>query len=62
MSRLALSLLGAFQVSQDQAPVTEFRSDKVWALLIYPAVEADRPHRRDALGRLLRAAICVSIG
>src|SRR6266511_3796346 len=40
-------------VTTDGAPITTFESDKVRALLAYLAVEADRPHRRDALAGLL---------
>jgi predicted ATPase/DNA-binding SARP family transcriptional activator len=53
MARLALSLLGPFQVTLAGTPVTEFRSDKTRGLLAYLALEADRPHRRDALTGLL---------
>ena len=53
MVRLALSLLGTFQASAGEQPITHFATDKVRALLAYLAVEADRPHRRDALAALL---------
>ena len=53
MSHLTISLLGAFQVTLDGAPVTDFATDKARALLAYLAVEADRPHRREALAGLL---------
>ncbi|HLF25845.1 MAG TPA: tetratricopeptide repeat protein [Anaerolineae bacterium] len=53
MSHLSLHLLGPYQVTLDGQPVTEFRSDKVRALLAYLALEADRPHRREALAGLL---------
>lgn len=53
MSRLALSLLGTFQASAGERPITNFATDKVRALLAYLAVEADRPHRRDTLAALL---------
>ena len=53
MAHLALSFLGGFQVVLDGHPVTEFKSNKVRALLAYLAVEADRPHRREALAGLL---------
>ena len=33
--------------------MTDFKSNKVRALLAYLAVEADRPHRREALAGLL---------
>jgi DNA-binding SARP family transcriptional activator/Leucine-rich repeat (LRR) protein len=51
--RLSLNLLGAFQITLDGEPVTGFESDKVRALLAYLALEADRPHRRDALAEML---------
>jgi DNA-binding SARP family transcriptional activator/predicted ATPase len=53
MARLSLSFLGPFQVTLDGQPVTSFKSNKVRALLAYLAVEADRPHRREALAGLL---------
>ena len=53
MARLALFVLGSFQVTLDGEPVTAFESDKVRALLAYLAVEADRPHRREKLAGLL---------
>jgi DNA-binding SARP family transcriptional activator len=53
MARLALFLLGPFQVELDGEPVAAFESDKVRALLAYLAVEADRPHRREKLAGLL---------
>lgn len=53
MAHLTLSLLGPFQVTLDRRPVTGFASDKVRALLAYLAVEADCPHRRQALAGLL---------
>jgi len=52
MASLALSLLGSLQVTLDGDSVP-FRSDKERALLSYLAVEADRPHRREALAGLL---------
>lgn len=53
MLRLSLSLLGTFQASAGERPITNFATDKVRALLAYLAVEADRPHRRDTLAALL---------
>jgi predicted ATPase/DNA-binding SARP family transcriptional activator len=53
MARLALSFLGPFEVTLDGVPITAFDSNKVRALLAYLAVEADRPHSRDALAGLL---------
>ncbi|MFQ5854542.1 MAG: tetratricopeptide repeat protein [Anaerolineae bacterium] len=52
MKRLSLCLLGPYHITLDGEPVTEFRSDKVRALLAYLAMEADGPHRRDALAGL----------
>ena len=53
MSHLSICLLGTFQVALGSTPVTNFASNKVRALLAYLAVEADRPHRREALAALL---------
>ncbi|MBS3784263.1 MAG: AAA family ATPase, partial [Anaerolineae bacterium] len=53
MAHLSVSLLGPFQATLGGAPITNFESDKVRALLAYLGVEADRPHRRDALAGLL---------
>src|SRR5262249_37337188 len=53
MARLSLALLGPLEVRLDGQPVTALAYDKVWALLAYLAIEADRPPRRDALIGLL---------
>jgi predicted ATPase len=53
MARLSLSLLGPLHVTLDGQPASGFESTKVRALLIYLAVEADRPHGRSALAGLL---------
>lgn len=53
MAQLTISLLGSFQVTLDGSPVTDFATDKARALLAYLAVEAGRPHRREALAGLL---------
>jgi len=53
MVHLSLSLLGPFQVMLGGEPVTGFATDKVRALLAYLAVEAEHPHRREALAGLL---------
>lgn len=50
--RLSLTLLGAFQITLDDEPVAGFESDKVRALLVYLALEADHPHRRDSLAEV----------
>jgi predicted ATPase/DNA-binding SARP family transcriptional activator len=53
MAQLTISLLGSIQITLDGEPVTDFATDKVRALLAYLVVEANRPHRRDALAGLL---------
>src|ERR687888_605944 len=53
MARLALSFLGPLQITLAGESVTAFRSDKERALLVFLALEADRPHRREALIGLL---------
>ena len=53
MARLALTLMGPPQVTLEGRPVAGFDSDKVRALLIYLAMEGERPHRRQALAGLL---------
>src|SRR5512142_2699891 len=49
MAHLMLGVFGAFQVTLANGSTARFRSDKTRALLAYLAVEADRPHRREAL-------------
>src|SRR5947199_237865 len=53
MAHLSLSLLGRPQARLDGVAVAGFESQKVRALLAYLALEADRPHARDALAGLL---------
>ncbi len=53
MTRLSLALLGPLRITLDGQPVSGFAYHKVRALLAYLAVEADRPHQRDALVGLL---------
>jgi predicted ATPase/DNA-binding SARP family transcriptional activator len=53
MTHLAVHSLGPFYVTLDKEPVTGFESNKVRALLVYLAVEADRPHSREALAGFL---------
>src|SRR3954463_10870663 len=53
MSRLSLSLLGRLQITLNRQPVGGFAYNKARALLVYLAIEADRPHHRDALVGLL---------
>jgi hypothetical protein len=54
MPRLAISLFGPFHVTLDGTPVTEFKTNKVQALLAYLAVEADRAHQRNHIQRSYR--------
>ncbi len=49
MPHLEINTLGAFQARLDGQSLAAFRSDKVRALLVFLAVEAHRPHRREAL-------------
>ena len=53
MTHLSLAVLGSLQVFVDDTPVAAFESDKARALLVYLAVEAERPHRRESLVGLL---------
>ena len=53
MARLTIRLMGTFEVALDGKRVSGFVSDKARALLAYLAVEADQPHRREALAGLL---------
>src|SRR5512142_2000273 len=53
MAHLTLGVLGAMQVTLADGQTAKFRSDQTRALLAYLAVEADRPHRREALTGLL---------
>lgn len=52
MTLLSLKVLGMLQASLEGRPVTGFESNKTRALLVYLAVEADRPHSRDQLAGL----------
>jgi serine/threonine protein kinase/DNA-binding SARP family transcriptional activator/predicted ATPase len=53
MAKLEISLFGPFQVLLNRAPVTQFESVKVRALLAYLAAEYERSHTRDSLAALL---------
>jgi DNA-binding SARP family transcriptional activator/predicted ATPase len=53
MPQLVLSLLGPLLIQLDQQPVPSFTYNKARALLVYLAIEADRPHSRDQLVGLL---------
>jgi DNA-binding SARP family transcriptional activator/predicted ATPase/Flp pilus assembly protein TadD len=53
MARLEIALLGAFQVSKDGDPITQFETDPARALLAYLVTHAGTPLRRDVLADLL---------
>ncbi len=53
MAHLTLDVLGAMQITLADGETAKFQSDQTRALLVYLAVEADRPHRREALIGLL---------
>ena len=53
MTKLVVNLLGGFRVELDGEAVYDFETDKARALLAYLVVEANRPHRREALASLL---------
>ncbi len=53
MAHLSLSLLGPLQITLGDQPISGFAYAKARALLLYLAVEADRPHQREALVTLL---------
>src|SRR5512140_3365219 len=53
MAHLKLGVLGSLQVTLANGDTAKFQSDQTRALLAYLAVEADRPHRREALTGLL---------
>ncbi len=53
MTKLVVRLLGGYRVELDGKAVYDFETDKARALLAYLIVEADRPHRREALASLL---------
>jgi predicted ATPase/DNA-binding SARP family transcriptional activator len=55
MTSLQVALLGTYDVYAGDAPITEFHSNKVRALLAYLAMEADRPHERALLAAMLWA-------
>ncbi len=53
MDRLKLTLFGPFEARLNEKRITEFATDKVRALLVYLALEGNRPHRRETLATLL---------
>ncbi len=52
MARLDLSLLGTFQVLLDQRPLTRFRSANNQGLLVYLALNREKPISRELLATL----------
>jgi DNA-binding SARP family transcriptional activator len=52
MNRLALTLLGTATVAIDGRAPLHFRTDKIRALLVYLALEGERPHQRHSLAAL----------
>jgi predicted ATPase len=53
MAHLTLALLGPLQIVLDGRSISGFAYSKARALLVYLAVESDRPHPREALVTLL---------
>jgi len=53
MTHLYIRLIGPMQVTLGDQTAACFETEKTRALLAYLAVEADRPHRRDALAEML---------
>jgi predicted ATPase/DNA-binding SARP family transcriptional activator len=53
MSHLSLRVLGPPHITLDGQSLTTLAYDKVWALLVYLALAADRAHRRTVLAGLL---------
>ncbi len=53
MPTLHLTCFGAFRATLDGKSLAGFETDKARALLVYLAVESDRPHRRQRLAGLL---------
>ncbi len=53
MARLTLAFLGTLQVTLDSQLITRFRSSKNAALLVYLALQSDRPFPREVLATLL---------
>lgn len=51
-SGLSLTLFGPLQITLNGEPIVGLASDKIRGLLVFLAVEAGRPHRRNALGEM----------
>ena len=52
MNEIAFSLFGTLQITLNGKPISGIDSDKVRALFVFLAVEADQTHRRDALAEI----------
>ena len=52
MARLKLAFLDTFRVTLDSQPVTRFRSHRSKGLLVYLALQSDRPFPREVLATL----------
>ncbi len=53
MKQLKISLFDPLEIFFDNELVSDFRTQKVLALLVYLAAEPETAHRRDALMGLL---------
>lgn len=53
MKSLRVYMLGAFRVTVNHQPITEFEADAARALLAYLALNPDHPYRREHLAHLL---------
>ncbi|MCK5646644.1 MAG: winged helix-turn-helix domain-containing protein, partial [Anaerolineales bacterium] len=51
-NELGITLFGSLQIASDNKPICGIASDKVRGLLVFLAIEADRPHRRDFLAEM----------
>jgi len=49
---LGITLFGSLQIASDDKPISGIASDKIRGLLIFLAVEADQPHRRNVLAEM----------
>ncbi len=52
MTRLNMSFFGTFQAAIDQQPITHFRSANIQGLLVYLALQNDKPIPRELLAAL----------
>ena len=52
MNEIVLSLFGTLQITLNGKPISGLDSDKVLALFVFLAVEADQTHRRDSLAEI----------